>query len=349
MNRVLLALAALLLAGGAQALRLEKPYTATVMVASQAEADRKTGVQEALLAVLERLSGQELAGTERGRNLVAGAEQALLEFAYRAQVIDDPAKTWPLEVSFSQPAIDQLLKNAGLPAWPLERPELLVVALDSASKQLLALPYRAGAAEAPWQRELRGLPLKQGDVAGYDPAVALALAEQNWSQAVQLLAGEDVDGYLFGVVDTEASPVVAKWQLFVGQQQQAFDSVGENAGQSFEHVLGKVIAHLSSAYADSNAQAQQLELLKLQIDGVTSYPAFMNVQAYLEGLEVVESIQSSQILGTSVIVDVKVKGRDNFRQLMELSRQLVWQDEMLPPEGSDPSMRPVWRYLWQDK
>lgn len=347
MKKLLWALTALLLVNSAQALRIERPYTTTVMVAAQTETERKQGVQAALVQVLERITGQDLAGNERIKSLVANADSAMVEFAYRAQIIDDPAKTWPLEVTFAQPAVDQLIAQAGLPAWPLERPELLLVVFDRATSSFVQLPVKAGAAAAPWVQELRGLPMKSADIASLDTQAATAVQEQAWTQLQQALL-TDADGLLIGVLDSSATPLTTDWQLLVGEQHKTFNVSADSAQQSFEQVLPQVISHLSSSYATDSASSQQVELLKLQIDGVTSYPAFMNVQAYLEGLEVVESIQSSQILGTSVIVDVKVKGRENFRQLMQLSRQLVWQDEMLPPAGSDPGMRPVWRYLWQD-
>lgn len=346
MKNLLLALGAVLLMNSAQALRIEKPYTTTVMVAAQTEAERKAGVRQALVQVLERISGQDLSANDRVKSLAANADSAMLEFAYRAQIIDDPAKTWPLEVTFSQSAVDQLIQSAGLPAWPLERPELLVLVLDSTSGAWLPQPYKTDGAPV-WSKELRGLPLKTTDAAGLDPQLAAAVKEQAWPQVQQALLAHDVDGFLIGVIDS-AQPRASQWQLLLGEQQASFEVSAQSQQAAFEQAVTKAINHLASSYSASNVNSQQVELLKLQIDGVTSYPAFMNVQAYLEGLEVVESIQSSQILGTSVIVDVKVKGRENFRQLMQLSRQLVWQDEMLPPEGSDPGMRPVWRYLWQD-
>jgi hypothetical protein len=49
-----------------------------------------------------------------------------------------------------------------------------------------------------------------------------------------------------------------------------------------------------------------------------------------------------------VIVDLDVKGRDSFRNLVSLFKSLQWQEEIAPVQGGDPSQRVVWRYQWQD-
>lgn len=346
--RCLLLLVTAFLLNHAVAARLENPYAATVPVASQSEADRKAGAQRAMVQVLERLSGQDLSNNGQVRQLCATADAAVSEFAYHAHAPENPDAPWSLYLLFSAAAVDGLMARAELPVWPLTRPELLVMVADREAGQWLQLPYDHSEPVQPWQRDLRGLPLKMADVGQYSVEARQALESSDWEALKPWAERQRVDGLLLGLLTGAVPQLSGQWTIILAEQLHHFQTRGESAQAVFDAAVSEAIRYLAASYATDSASAQQTELLTLQIDGVSSYAVFMNVQAYLEGLEVVESIQSSQILGTSVIVDVKVRGRDNFHHLMQLSRQLRWQDEILPPEGSDPGLRPVWRYIWQD-
>jgi hypothetical protein len=147
------------------------------------------------------------------------------------------------------------------------------------------------------------------------------------------------------------APTVAADQPAPGKpapSEQRFQSKGATMSALLDDALRQAAGVLSGGYRISSSTDSGPAKLRLQVDGVKSYAAFTRLRQYLEKLEAVQKIESTQITGTSVIVDLDVKGRDSFRNLVSLFKSLQWQEEIAPVPGGDPSQRVVWRYQWQD-
>ena len=86
--------------------------------------------------------------------------------------------------------------------------------------------------------------------------------------------------------------------------------------------------------------------LRLQVDNVRTYAAFMQLRQYLEQLDAVERISSMQINGATVMVDIDVKGRESFRNLFSLFQSVQWQEEIAAPLENNEPAATVWRYQW---
>lgn len=354
MKFILLLLYALCLsvAPAANATRLEQPYTAEVPVASQSTVDRHNAQREGLLLVLERLGGQRLDNNERIKAALPQAENYVLQFSYlqdKPAIPADVSAAWRIRLVFSQSLVNQLLAEAAVPLWPLERPQILLL-LANEQGVLLPVPIMDGddaIGRLLSQGQTRGLPLLVPDPAAQDITVAAAVQSLDVSALTSLMQQMKADALLLGSLrGSDASGWTGQWLLQYQGQEHAFQKKEATFTALVDAALRDCASHLSGIYRNSTTADTGPAQLRIQVDGVASYADYNTLYQYLEKLDAVQRMGDASINGTTVILDVEVKGKESFRNLVALSRSLQWREEILPPADSDPSLRPVWRYQW---
>ncbi len=343
----------------AQAARLEDPYTVEVPVVSQSAADRPAAERAGLLLVLERLSGQPVESDPHIKSALAKAENYLLQFAYTqdalstkdALVKDKPV--WQMKLTFSPEPVNQLLEQAGVALWPLDRPQVMLLMVNEQAA-LLPLPA-ADSSDAngidgvtPLVKigQARGVPLLLPDPAEQDITVAANVQGLDAVALMPQAAQQKADALLLGNISgNDKTGWSGQWLLHFQNQDQTFQQKAATFPELVDLALRQTAAYLSGSYLNSTTADTGPAQLRLQIDGVKTYPAYMQIREYLEKLEAVQRVGNMQINGTTVIMDVDVKGRESFRNLTGLFKSLQWKEEIVPT-GGDSSVRPVWRYEW---
>lgn len=331
------------------AARLDRPYHVEVPVASQSAQDRAAGSLAGLQQLLQRLTGQPVVGNARVEAAAARMETYLLQFGY--QPAETPG-TFLLVLEFSPPAVQQLVREAGLVFWPLERPAVLC--LVTAGQGELLLPELDISRLARLGRE-RGVPLRfappgQPDldwsaVQRLDAASLSPLATREGADALLLgqLAGSNEQGW------------TSQWLLQANGQDYLFSPAAPSATGVVDLALQEAARYLSGGYRSSVSTDTGPATLRVQVDNVRHYAAFAQLRDYLENLDGVTRATLVGIQGTAVVYDVEVRGRESFRSLMELFRAVRWVEERLPlapPAGAEAvsppanPVPPVWVYQW---
>jgi len=141
-------------------------YTGEVVIPSQSEYDRNEAIPEALIQVLQKLSGQrELPISPALDNALDNSGQLLHSFRYENVVRRgaDGVATEELRLiaRFMQSEVDTVVQRLGLPRWQQQRPtlQIWVVVDDGRNRQLKPVEY-----EYAWEAmkdiaALRGLPV----------------------------------------------------------------------------------------------------------------------------------------------------------------------------------------------
>lgn len=338
----------------AHALRLEEPYNAEIPVATQSAAERPAAERAGLLLVLERLSGQRLDSDPHIKLALSKAENYLQQFAYlQAKPLSPDAQPeWKIKLVFSPAAVNQLLSDASVTMWPLDRPQVMLLMVNEQTA-LLPLPGRAGEdVVAPLIRmgQARGVPLLLlGDASAQDITMVAAVQSLDAASVMQQTTHLKPDALLLGnVAGNDTAGWRGQWLLRYQGKDQSFEKKSATYNALIDDVLREAAQYLSSAYRDSTTADTGAAQLQLQVEGIKSYADFTALREFIEKLEAVQRVGNMHLNGSSVTVDVDVKGRESFRNLMNLSKSLRWQDEVLPPAGSDPSLRPLWRYQWMN-
>ncbi|ACE84176.1 conserved hypothetical protein [Cellvibrio japonicus Ueda107] len=140
-------------------------YKASTLVKNQSEAERNRAARATLGEVIVRVSGQTSAlGHPLVQSAIPNAQHYLFGFSYhstdaRIQEGEKSLKAIALQLNYSPEGIEKLLRDAQLPLWPAQRPQVLVwpVVKDAAGTRFELAPEVLAALKA--RADYRGLPL----------------------------------------------------------------------------------------------------------------------------------------------------------------------------------------------
>ena len=341
-NSFAIAMVLLLCCSAARAVRLEQPYAVDVPVASQSAEDRTAAERKGLLLVLEKLSGQRLDGQAPISAAQRKAENFIAQFSYlQDRSSDGKILGWRLHLVFEQNAIDKLLRDAGIALWPLDRPQVLLMAVGAQNQWLSTSDDAEKAAAIRRAGVARGIPLLLADTAAVDVTATASVQSLDTAALMPQAAQRGANALLLGNVSgSDEKTWVGQWALRAGEQEQRFEEKAATLDALLDAALRHTAELLSANYRNSTVADTGAAHLRLQVDNVRSYAAFMQLRQYLEQLDAVERISGIQINGTTVMVGVDVKGKESFRNLFALFKSVQWQGE------SEEAENPVWRYQW---
>lgn len=350
-----------------QAARLERPYGIDVPVASQSVDERNKASILGLQQLLLKLTGQPANdNTVVKQRLQAGVDKFILQYSYEKGVEVDgylPASTFVLRLSFSQTAVLQLLHDAAIPSWPLDRPQLLVLMLDAQDAWMPGL-------DPVMTAQLRQLGLAYGvpvksplrDVQDLTDMTAEAVKSADANALQASVIRYQSDALLTGVVTGDAvSGWQGKWTLHFRDAKQVIEKKAANLPDLLAALFMDVSFQLSGHYRESASQDVGITTVRLQVDSVTSYGSYTQLREYLEKLDAVKRVSVVQIDGATMLVDVEVTGKESFCSLLALFRSLAAQDVAIPEVTSGASVAAqstvpvttpttelpaVWRYRW---
>jgi hypothetical protein len=303
-------LAALLLSLPLAAVEVPTLYTAEVPLDKRAGDPRANAYRAALLEVLLRVSGSELAG-----------DQALVDTLFpepRAYVTQfRPGDEDSLWVSFDGEAIERVLRDSGQSVWGADRPLTLVwLAVDwgQGDREIIAAndPERSEQEARSIDRnrmvrerlleiaEHRGLPLifplldtedlqrvTFADIwGGFDEAVIAASARYG---ANSILIGRIRPG----------SSQRNRWTYHFGGNDVPLTGSPEAA-------LGQVADRLAAEFAVGGDL--QLETVALEVAGVDSVDAYGNVQRILSEVALIDRFAVTEVAGDRIRYRIDVRG-----------------------------------------
>jgi hypothetical protein len=270
----------------------EDLYQATVPVAGRDEAQRRTALGQALERVLIKLSGsRDVVRREAAREL-SGTAAGLVQ-QYRYDTLPAAADGQPgglvLLARFDPVALDQALRERGLPRWEGSRPGVLLwLGLEQDGQRRFLQPEADPALAAAVERVARerGLsflyPLldledlgqvQAGDLwGGFETRVREASARY---QADLILVGR-------------LTPEAAEWRLLQPGQGESWGSRGAPA-EALTEGLQAAVDRIASRLALGPATGAARGVL-VEVQGVRDLAGFLRADAYLRGLGGVDRV-----------------------------------------------------------
>jgi len=334
------------------AIAVEGLYSATVEVADQSNAQRQRGFSQALAQVLIKTTGTKDITARPGVNqALAQASNYMVKYAYLPQSAtvssaDSKAAVseyiggsqveiaatppgFPLSVQFAKATVDELMRTLDLPIWPANRPEVLVWVVEQTTSgyrfvDTLDLPQNL---QSSFQR--RGLPFQ---LPLYDLSDQLALSSlAAWSLNQQQLQDAakryGVDHWLvLRYSQLSSGGVRGSWYL-AGRKG---DFAGDNgllntlqaaSSEAFLSVSADQVvdrfARKMTYFADAEAN-----LFRLVVENIGSFAAFTQLNRFLSGLEIVNSVKVRSIEGDTLVLDLATEGESRvlLRALNKESR-----------------------------
>lgn len=299
-------------------------YDATVPLAGRTEEDRQASFSEALGVVAVKVSGQPKAATN-----------SVVQSADAAKYVQQYSRTGDrlLRVGFDPASVNRLLRAAGLPIWPAERPHTLVLLSEPSAPtggQAMRNGDAASVREALEQAaQARGIPLVWPRSGIEVAAVRGRLLSGDQAELQALLANSGAQGVLAGVGTGERIDWI-------------FADAGGTRRASGSAAAGANLA--ADAYADLYAprSTRVLSSIVVTVAGVEDLYAYAALMDYLESLSLVQSVKVQGMDRDVAKLIVTLQGD------AELLRRVARLDtHLLPGEPLPDGTEPATDYLFQ--
>lgn len=330
----LLAIAVLwVLGAGAWAEQLVDIYRAEQLVASQSATEREQAARQALASIVVRVSGDREAREQAEiEAALARAQDYVYEFNYAStsETIERDGRELPatkLVLKFSPSAIEGLLRTAGLPLWPANRPALLVWLVKDDAEGLQQVTDDSIREALREQAEQRGLPLI---LPLHDLEDRLAVsARQLWSideSAIQKASERyDADAILIGRYSSTSTGVWrSDWQLLHSQGDPSFDIEGVSARELIDSALNRAADHFADLYAITPRE-EGPDAAVIQLVNIDSFGHYKQAQRYLDDLAMIRRTELISVDPQGLILRLYVEG-----DLERLLSTLALDKKMLP-------------------
>lgn len=311
-------------------------YEAEVDVANKDPKVRSEAFALALLQVAVKVSGRRGAGANP---VIVDAMQSpdrfVQQFRYREsapQSAEGAASQGPalqLWVQLDPPAVDAMLREAGMPVWGRVRPSvlMLVVIESAAGRELLSSDDPGG-----WAAFIRRIAAQRGvplvlplmdleDRSRLRASDVWAGFEDNVRSAAQRYQSEAV--LLGRVYESVPNFWEARWRLLLENGRQEWLDQGEGLDAVLLAGVHESADLLASRFGGftGNGSASGVEV---KVTGIRSLRDYARALDYLSSLDQVSRVDVTRVDGTSVSFRVDARGgREAVRQVIALGNTLA--------------------------
>ena len=240
----------------------ENLYSGEVVVPSQSESDRKQAIPEALIQVLQKLSGKrEMPISPALDEALINADKLLLSFRYknvdRAGPDGTTGQELHLDTRFMQSEVDTIVQQAGLPRWQQERPsvQIWVVIDDGNSRELKPVEFTYAWESLEDVAAMRGLPVSWPELD--EEEAQLVDMRLVWGGYTDYLVerGDPADGLAIIAARREGPLWTLRWNVANGEQRWSWS----NSDQELMFALAQGVHQMTDQLAASNAIAASPE------------------------------------------------------------------------------------------
>jgi hypothetical protein len=325
MKRLLLLALSIGLLNSAYAVRVESIYKAQVPVASQSDQDKKQGLQKALAQVLIKVSGKSnVLDNPALKSQLKNATDLAQEFGYT--VVD--AKT-QLTTRFDADNINQILREAGVPIWGVNRPLILAwVEFEVPNQPAEIIGSEAGsdiAALLTQHASERGLPilLPVLDMADMNQVAVNDIVTMKIPSLLDAAKRYSSDAILVTRVfqNTDGFSVQAK--LVLGSDTWDWNLTGKTKADVLSQLIDNVTDTLAGKYSTVVSNAVQTNLT-VKITGITQQTDLAEITRYIQHIAAVADVQPVKISGNEVVLNVSLRGtKQAFVEAVTLDKKLT--------------------------
>lgn len=272
-------------------------YSGEVAVASQAEADRDEAVPDALIQVLQKLSGQrEMPASTALDDALGNAARYLRSYRYAKvdHVAADGSVSQELRLvaQFMPSETDRIVQELGLPRWRQERPsvQLWVVIDDGLSRQLKPITF-----DYVWESmediaATRGLPVSWPDLD--EEEMQLVDMRLVWGGFTDYLVehGAPEDGVAIIAARREGPQWSVRWNLASGEQTWTW----QTSDIELMYAMAEGMHRMADDIAASNTIAaadQGLWVIDISIGKLDDAADYVTCLDYLQKLSLVNGVE----------------------------------------------------------
>jgi len=305
-------------------------YRMTLPVPSRETDVRAKALQQALLAVLVRVSGGEAVTTQPTVTAqLKSAESLIDEYKYDQKQINGEQQL-QLQASFDPAGVNHLLQGAGIPVWGADRPLILVfmVSDGDGGQHLLTEDADRGPVDALTHAGgTYGLPVifPLMDLKDIGQKITpAAVLSGNLPLLTAAATRYESDGVLLGEIHSVPSGgVQLSATLALEDEHWQWQLSESDADAAFSALAGRMAGILSARQAVL-ASSGTVTDLHLQVRGIRGGEDIAAVSDWLKQEPQVRGVEVLQILGDHVILVLHFRGTpDDFQLRLAGNTHLV--------------------------
>ena len=302
-----------ILTRGAFASQLQDLYQAAVPVSGQGVEERNSAIGQALQRVLVKITGsRSLGDREAARELTGEAAGMVQQYRYEvAPAAADGGQTAGrlLLVRFDSHALQQALRDRGLPVWGATRPTLL-----------LWLGVGQGGQRRFFQSESDADLAQVVDRVGRERGMSFLFPLMDVEDLTRLQAGDLWGGFesrvrdaserygadlvLVGRVD-DAQAVA--WQLLHADRVERWQSRGQSGAEAMAEGLQEAVDRIAARYAPVAASGG-VDGVLVRVRGVRDLHGIVRVDRFFKSLDAVERVVLEQVEPEQALFRLRLRG-----------------------------------------
>ena len=334
-------------------------YRATVPVAGESDGQLADGYRESLSRVLVKVSGDRQVLENDGLASALDDASSLVDGRQLEAGADGPDK---LTVQFSPSAVNQLLAEAGLRVWGMNRPLTLawVAVQDGGDRGLLVETGETSeqglSALLMHEADRRGIPLALPPA---DRASNRLLLSEVWGQFMGQLsrASSGLEHDLLAVVriSHRNGNWEASWRYEGAGIEQSRSVTADNPETLIAEVIDHWASDLAARYGVSGGAIETGPRVRLRVDGVDSPGVYAAAKRALKQLNPVKSVGAVEVASDHIVFEVEYNGElSQLRQNIALEQRFRAEDgpENSGENGATEEFRNVRQtlyYRWQQQ
>lgn len=320
-------------------------YKVSVLVANQQTDERNVAATQAMAQLLVRVTGN----MDIGSNLelapyLKRAQNYVLQYGYskteQTLTLENGSEVPAIQLtfSFSEEAIEKLLRKLQLSIWPANRPGILVWLIEdrwSEGRTLVTDPKVHESLRAEALR--RGLPLVF-PIWDLQDQMAISI-EQLWRFQVENLKTASAR-YQANVIvvgrysRTSSGELRGVWQWLDGDANELMDARGVTEASLAAPLIDKVANDLAVRYAIVPGRDVS-ERVMIHIADVTAFDRYREILTYLENLEALRSVQLVKVEGTGLWLELYPESDiEHLQRALLLDRKLIAMESFAVTDGS---------------
>jgi hypothetical protein len=342
----------LTLPASARALIVNNMYFQEMPVEGQGDAERIRAYREGLSRVILKITGEERwlrnSAVER---IIRDAQSYVQEVSYRSTPGGLGQQTY-ISVRFDSQLVDDALMSSGISVWDRSRPAVLLwltVQAADGRRELLGSDSEHPLLDLIREfSQSRGLPvlipaLDFEDRRGLPSDVAWSLDEAAIRRAS---ARYGADAIMSGrVLESPTGDLVGMWQFMFRDRVESFDSVEQDMTVYVDNALSRITGQLATHFAINRLAAPANSRITLQVEGIDSAKAYVDLLDYMQELAVVERVSAALLNGAEIELDISLFASPFvFAEFISLGRDLIPADDAL--ELNQDSQVELLRYRW---
>ncbi len=306
-------------------------YSANVLVVNQTAEIRRKAAATALSTVLVRLSGsREVLQAPAVRDALRNAPVYLYEYSYQTtdKTLTIAGANQPatrLVMRFSQSPLESLLRNAQLPLWSSNRPDILVWTVINRNGQRYVSAKSTMGRALKSAAENRGLPIAN-PVLDLEDRSALSVSRL-WAMdegSIRVASRRyDTDAVLAGRFSKDRNKWVGRFILLHRGKTTYYTASGASQSGVARSIIDKVTNFMADIYAVAPGASGNLRSVLLQVNNVPDFSRYAEVLAYLEKLPLVKSLSVAKVDNAKLLIRADLNTDiDRFLTTLRLDRKL---------------------------